>query len=156
MIVELEWAEVLQAAHVGCMRNVRALSRGARHRYEDMGSAWAQNIEGAAAEMAVAKALDIYWSDAPRPDHGAGDVGPYEVRSTRNRGLLIYQDDPVERVFVLVAGCAPRLEIVGWLVAHEAQQRHYWNDVDLRVPCFEVPREHLHDFDDLRRAQDVA
>ena len=64
MRVELDGAEMMMAAQVGIRRHVAALVRGLPDRHgldSSKNDGWRIHIEGAAGELAAAKALDRYW-----------------------------------------------------------------------------------------------
>src|SRR5262245_51186961 len=83
--IRLTWPEVSLAAHVGCMRNIMCLRQGrtpsAGQGLDDL---WSANIEGAGAELAVAKHLGLFWAGNVG-DYDAPDVGPYQVRCNKTR-----------------------------------------------------------------------
>lgn len=127
MIVELEQRERAIAAHVGLLRYLTVLHRGYRQTHGQNngdGLVWDRHIEGAGAELAVAKALGRYWTGAAvtMPDWLAGaeaeaDVGGLQVRHTqRDDGCLIVNlDDEPAATFVLVTGRMPTYVLRGWL-----------------------------------------
>ena len=79
--VTLEYYEVAQAAHVGQLRNLSAMSRG----YETKmpGREWQAHIEGACGEIAVAKAAGKYWGGSINTFKDGGDIAStgWEVRT---------------------------------------------------------------------------
>lgn len=142
VIIELSWSELEQAALAGAHRRMRRLRAGSTHRwgYDGAGS-WTAEIEAAAAEMAVAKALGCYWADFSAPDH-AGDVGAgVQIRHTvrRDGRLIVHPEDADDHRFVLVRGPAPRLEIAGWILGRDAKRREWWADPSTGRPAFFVP-----------------
>lgn len=143
MEVTLTWAELQQAALVGCQRYIRALWRERNEIYGTPPDPWGVHITGAAAEMAVAKALGVFWPYATDPDWG-GDVGTYHVRSTnRDDGCLILHDrDPDDGVFVLAIGTPRTYRLAGWLTARDGKTAAYWRS-NVREPCFMVPQHDL-------------
>jgi len=125
--------ELRMAAAVGCERQLRAM-RGNYSPGHGLKPApvndWGISICGAAAELFVAKSLDLFWCDRPALDYD-GDVGPYHVRWTPyvSGHLTIHAPDPEDAPFVLVTGTPPQLAIRGWTFAHVAQQKRYWSDL---------------------------
>src|SRR5215510_5846982 len=85
MKVTLVESEIMIAAYVGSARNTYAVLHKWRSRAGmSLEQNWTAHIEGAAGELAVAKALGLYW----RPNVGvldADDVGPYQVRTNISR-----------------------------------------------------------------------
>jgi hypothetical protein len=149
VIVELSFFELHQAANVGVMRNIQARRRERPDTYGknvyDMEGGWGVHIEGAAAEMAVAKTLGIYWEGVWREiDRSRGDVGGYQVRSTLRRDgcLILHPSDDDLAMFVLVVGAAPKLRIAGQIRAVEGKQIEYWREGTGR-PAFFVPQSKL-------------
>ena len=108
------------------------------------------DLIGRCGEIAVGKLLGI----APRDDLNnfttTGDVGPYEVRTTKYppgiAKLKIHPKDAHDRIFIGVAKCS-RLEyaIIGWIRAGEAMvHSEWWADPGNIGGCWWVPQEHLH------------
>ena len=58
MKIELSWGDVWRGVHVGSERRIAVLKRGGRDRYgaDPELIAWKADIEGALAELAVARA----------------------------------------------------------------------------------------------------
>jgi hypothetical protein len=141
--VTLCWSELQQAAHVGCQRQLRALARRAAHRVYAPEDPWGTHVIAAAAEMAVAKALGLYWADSPALDY-AGDVGPYQVRSTvhHNGHLSLRDSDSDDAAFVLVIADVPTFRIPGWILGRDGRQSCYWSE-RVPYPCFMVPQSAL-------------
>lgn len=148
MDVVLSNAECRAAAYVGLNRRLDAMRDG---RVEVYGSAapggfWNVDIEAAAAELAVAKALGVFWAacDTPEEDRG-GDVGPgVQVRHTQypNGSLIVHDRDADDHRFVLVTGAMPTFRIAGWLHGHAAKVAAHWK-ADAPRPAFFVPQSAL-------------
>lgn len=151
MIVELNWHEVSLAAGAGCKRYVHALAKGRSDTYgfdAAHGGGWSIHIEGACAELAVAKATRSYWEPVWADlDDQRDDVGGWHVRSTprRNGSLIVHPPDPDDGRFVLVTGAAPRFRIAGWIVGREAKRLEFWR-TDTGRPAFFVPQSALQPF----------
>jgi len=61
--IGLAYEEMLVAAVAGSYRRIRSISRGKKDRHGHSGrDVWSMDIEGALAEMALAKHLGVYWS----------------------------------------------------------------------------------------------
>ncbi len=152
MDVTLSWAELRMAAEVGMARRLRALAKGRAEPYGTPSTGlWEIDIQASAAEMAVAKALGMYWSDTGGPGY-EGDVGRYEVRWTaRPDGCLILHDDGRGgSAFILVVGTAPVFRIPGWIRGRDGQDGEFWQERTGR-PCWMVPQDVLHPIDGLIR-----
>ena len=148
MNVLLTWPEVLLAAHVGVARRVDSLRNNRKPAYGcTIEGAWDRDIEGACGEIAVAKALGIYWS-------GMGgdlkvDVGPYQVRQTgrANGCLLLHHKDDDDKQFILVTGHPPRMRIAGWIFAGDGKRKQWRKDpTGEGRPAWFVPQSALKDF----------
>jgi len=149
MDVDLSAHEFATAVHVGMMRmtasannkhnHASTYQRGYLERLE-------QEALGACGEIALCKALGYYWVPSVNTFHDVADVGRgIEVRATRRHdGRLIVRDnDPVDRWYVLVTGEPPRLTVRGCIRGHDAR-RNEWqrNPHGHRVAWF-VPQHAL-------------
>jgi hypothetical protein len=159
--VKLEWTEIRLALVAAGDRNLRALNRGRRETYgATPASAWQFHVVGMLGEMAVAKALGVYWQGGwPELDNGSGDVGSIQVRATTypDGALMVYPRDRDEAAYVLVTGVAPILTLAGWIFGRDAKQERYWctkrpasaGGGDMREPAYRVPQTELRDIDTL-------
>ena len=151
MDVTLTWPELQIAAMIGVQRHVMNLKED----WKDFTNKpadrnWQNHVEGAAGEMAVAKAFGFYWSGSVG-DRKAKDVGGLQVR-TRSRtdyDLILHDHDNDGDRFVLVVGLAPRFSLVGWIYGHEGKKREYWKDPARERPAYFVPQAVLHSMDEL-------
>jgi hypothetical protein len=150
--VRLDGTELLLGGFVGVLRQVSALGHGRQDRYgAEAGDPWSMHIEGACAEMAVAKYLGRYWQ--PLAERGylslvPADIGrSIQVRSTDRPGgcLIIHPDDEDEHLFYLVIRLgAPRYTIAGWLRGRAGKRPEFWReDRGVRHPAFFVPQSAL-------------
>jgi len=133
------------AALVGARRRAGALNANLSDRYGNVDKdPWGLDIEGAAAEMAVAKALGRYWHPSLHVQRDEGDVASYQVRSTTlSEGcLLIKEGDGLESIFIFVVGTAPVLSIPGWIRARDGRRDEWWRTVRGRSAWF-VPQSAL-------------
>lgn len=154
--VRLTSGEMMQAALVGVMRHVGNLKRGRQDAHGYAGDGWAAHIEGACGELALAKALGLYWSGAL--EFRADDVGRLQVR-TRSRhdyDLIVHPEDPDDRPFVLVTGKAPDFRVGGWIMGRDAKRQAWWADPAGGRPAFFVRAEHLRPIEELARSSLVA
>jgi hypothetical protein len=146
LLVELTPAELLLASTVGCMRQVANLRDGRRDAHgAQRESGWQLHVEGACGELAVAKALGLFWSGSIG-NLRAADVGEVQVR-TRSRDdydLIVHPSDPDGAAFVLVVGTAPRFKLVGWLPGREAKHQRHWLDPAGGRPAFFVKQSWLY------------
>lgn len=144
--VHLDWFEVFRGAFVGVMREIDARKKQRGDQFASADS-WGGHIEGACAELAVARTLKRYWHALVSDPHTVpGDVGGYQVRSTTHASghLVIYERDPTGSVFVLVTGRAPDYVIRGWYVSPVKPRSHrFWRE-DVKRPALWVPQHELH------------
>ena len=158
MRVSLSPLELRQAELIGRGRVGRANAKGYRHRYGGAppGDVEAANVAAAAAEMAVAKALNVYWADRSELDYD-GDVGAYHVRHTLHAsgGLILHPTDPGDAVFVLARGGPPTFDLAGWILARDGKRPEWWQTRTGR-PCFIVPAAALEPMAYLETAARVA
>lgn len=109
---------------------------------------WRVDIEGCAAEIAFARAMNLPWFPSEGPQAlRDGDVGGWEVkhRPHENAELNVYDHTPDEVRCVLVTGAMPDFIIHGWLTARAAKQARYRRN-DIPFPAFFVPQADLHSF----------
>ena len=152
--VELSKAETIYAVMVGGARQSAAARQGRRNDAARPDADWQCHIEGALGELAVAKALGVFWAPNIGGYDYAGDVAGYHVRATVNPtgALIIHPKDPGEAPFVLVTGEPPYLHVRGWFYARDAKQTRYWRTTDNRgrplpLPAYFVPAGDLIPFD---------
>ena len=142
--VRLSYAEILQGAMVGVMRQIQNLKAGRTHAHgaaPDKG--WQMHLEGALGEMALAKHLDVYVG-------GTGvlrgpDVGDCDVRTTAgaDNRLILHPDDPDERVFWLLTGQNGKYTVRGNILGAEGKQQKWWKDPVGGRPAYFVPQGEL-------------
>lgn|SRR5262245_13193766 len=139
--ITLTWSEVRIAALVGCQRHVEALSRQLQNRQRADDDGWRIHIEGAAGEMAAARALGMYWPMTVNTFRSAGDVGRIEVR-TRSRAdyqLIIRDDDRDQAPFVLVRGQIPTFDVVGWTYGGHGKRPEWLRAYGGREAAYFIP-----------------
>jgi hypothetical protein len=149
--VELTPGELRAAVVIGAERKLF----GDRRRLDGRASAreehyvepvtWDQEIEAAAAELAVCRWRGRYWLAATNGGKVAGDSGGFQVRWTAHElgHLIVYPEDDRDDPFVLVVGRTPRLYVVGWIYAEHARQERYWRDRGVKCPSWWVPQSAL-------------
>lgn len=149
MTVRLTYSDLIIAGQIGLSRHAYALNKGLKDQFgADPKNGWGLHIEGACAEAAVAKLLNI------RHDGTIGQTGPVdliyqgrtlEVRCTRYRNgrLIIHPQDSDESFFVLVTGAAPVYKVVGWIQGRDGKIAAYWDEPEPGRPAFFVPQSAL-------------
>ena len=126
--VNLSVEAMVQALMVGGRRTIAAARRALRSPSQARRT-WDIDIEGAMAEMAVAKATGMYFE--PELDKfGDADVGQLHVRHTvLPDGCLIIRPEDPEGRYCLVVGQLGRYRIVGCIDSRDARQ-----DIWVRAP----------------------
>lgn len=149
--VTLEYYEITQAANVGQLRHLAALRRG--YKTSARGKEWQLHIEGACGEMAVAKAAGKYWGGTINTFKDGGDIAStgWEVRtrSSEDHDLIVRDDDPDGRVFILVTGLSPTFRIHGWIKSEDAKREEWRKNYGGFGPAYFVPKESLKNMEDL-------
>ncbi len=119
------------------------------------------DIQGAEAELAVAKALKLPWDGSfleleswynwRETGH---DVSGLEVRSTHHRkgSLILHPKDKDDSPFILVITAdKPIYELVGWNFGKEGKLKEHWRDVGYGRPCYYLPQNSLLPMDTLHK-----
>jgi len=144
--ITLTPTEARAAILTGAERQIDALTRGLADKHGAGGEdSWTLHIEGAAGEMAAAKALDRYWQMPVGTFKAGGDVGTLQVR-TRSRHdyeLIVREDDRDDDRFILVTGTLPRFQIHGWIFGRDAKRPQWLREHGGRAPAFFVPHAEL-------------
>lgn len=139
---------------VGLMRKLVGRKRGLAHAHNYQGDdRWSMDIESAASEAAVAKALNLYWSPGGvRATADVGDLVQVRWSSRPNARLILHNEDTDLQPFVLVTGTVPNFAVVGWILGSEGKQEKYWSDPGTGRPAYFVPQDELKDMTLLRRS----
>lgn len=121
--VDLTDSDQQLACIVGAMTMVNVMHGKRKGRYgADPNDIWL-DVKGALGELAVAKALNLGWFE--HTVVGRVDVGDYvQVRAVdqSHHRLIVHDDDKGHEPFVLAdVTKLPRVQLVGWLYASEAQ-----------------------------------
>ena len=155
LIVRLTQNEIWHSVIQGGIRRLEAMRHGRRDKFQpgDPINGWSRDIEGAAAECAVAKGLHLFWSGIS--DVNASDVDGYQVRYSRGTDLVIRNGDTDSDRFVLVTGAIPEFAIHGWLIASEGKQPGYLKNPGGYGPAYFVPLEALHALEELQASYET-
>jgi len=148
-IVVLSQPECQIATYVGNLRRKISLTYGREDTRRDFTSNGFRNdVEAVAAEMAVAKQLNIYPEWSPTPGHVpnfdlAWNGQKVDVKSTqRPDGNLLIPHLDGELLYVLVCGQMPHYRILGKIRGSEVPVAGRW--VALKhTACWLVPADKL-------------
>lgn len=155
MDIRLTWFEVHLASEIGCRRHLAALQAGLpdRHGAGRDNDGWTKHVEGAAGEMAVAKALNLYYDGSVNTFRDGADVGRIQVRtrSEPHFELLVRDSDADADPFLLVTGRAPSFRIVGWMYGGDAKQEAWRHAHGGREAAYFVPHVALEPLEKLRQ-----
>ena len=145
VVITLTAMEIMLAAICGARRHMESLlSRRADAHGADAENGWTLHIEGAAGEMAFARARGVYWLPTIN-GFKAPDVGRFQVR-TRSRheyDLLVRQDDSDDDMFALVTGKIPTFRVVGVILGRDAKRPEWIQTYGGREPAYFVPQSAL-------------
>ncbi len=114
--------EIHMGACHGVLRRTEKHQGKRSDRVQKEDSSWDNEINGALAELAFCKTRGIYWSGCV--ELRAKDAGSVEVRWTRHKdkgGLIIYDHDADDAMFILMDGFAPTYRIIGWISGADAK-----------------------------------
>jgi hypothetical protein len=146
MEIQLTPAEMMLAAVAGVMRRLNNLTRRRTPGHgAGYANAWQKDVEGALAEMAVAKALRLYWNGAIASGPLPADVGAFQVRSTPHEQghLLLHDTDADGDRFLLLIGRDGRYRLAGWITGAQGKQDRFWREPEKGRACYCVPQEAL-------------
>lgn len=147
MIITLSKRELSIAAQVGCARHIAAMfDRRPDAHGLSKADGWGLHVEGAAGEVAAAKALDHYWAPSVNSFKAEGDIGAsiqVRTRSRHSYELIIRRDDRDDDTYVLVTGTAPRFHVRGSILGRHGKQDKWWQAHGDRPPAWFVPASAL-------------
>ena len=150
VMVSLTWSEVFLVAMIGVKRQLGALKANKQDAFGfDGKNGWSIHIEGAAGEMAAAKALNRFWGGTINTYKIGGDVGgdiQVRTRSESTYDLIVREGDRNEDRFILVTGQIPLFEVVGWIKGADAKKPEFKKAYGNRLPAYFVPKDALTKF----------
>lgn len=151
--IRLEWYELEQAGIIGLQRQIEAFRKNLTPKLGYW--SWHSHIEGALAELAVAKALNIYWAGGVNT-FGAADVGAdIQVRLRKPKtpeelpALIVRPNDKPTDIYILVTGESPQFTVVGWISGLQAQNPEFLADYGGRGAAYFVPQHYLRSLHEL-------
>ncbi|GAI64601.1 unnamed protein product [marine sediment metagenome] len=147
-IVKLSQPECRIATYIGRLRREISVAYGRKTRRDWTPDGFRNDVEAAAAEMAVAKYLNIYPEWQPTP----GAVPRFDltwngqrldVKSTqRQDGNLLIPYLLTHLLYVLVCGQMPEYRILGKINGFKASSVGRWVTLE-HGPCWLVPADRL-------------
>lgn len=150
--IRLTWPEVEIGAQVGMQRNIQCLKEGRKPGAgQPSDNLWTTNIEGAQAEMAVAKHFGVYWS-GNIGNYDADDVSFYQVRANLTRRtdcMYLRPWDKPDKAYISVLSFVPDFIICGWMLCRDGRREKWLGGAPGRPPCYCVPRSALHPLSEL-------
>ncbi len=114
---------------------------------------------GAAGELALAKALGVYWNFSVDTFRTKPDVAGYEVRTRTNPkwDLFIRGNDSDRRKYALVVIDNGGFRIVGYMLGADAKRREWLRDYGNRsAAAYFVPQAALHPIPELQPYEKAA
>ena len=138
-MVELTPPEMITAGMNGIMRRTKQIAVNSFSENHN----WDSEIEGALAEAAVAKRLNLFNCSSVDVFKG-GDVDQFQVRSTRHDdgGLILRPGDVKEgttgTIYILVTGQDGIYTLRGWSRDTDVCAEAYWHDV--KKPFWLMPQ----------------
>lgn len=144
--MSLAWFEIERCVDVAKLRRGERFRKGLRDKHgyaaDDV---WDIEINSAAAECAVAKAIQRYWAGGVNTFKDA-DIGTnIQVRWSplENARLIVRPEDPGEHWYVLVTGREDWFAVHGYILGREAKRDEWKLAPNGRPPCWMVPRQAL-------------
>lgn len=144
--IKLTPNEMMMAATIGVCRHIGALKAGRADAHGmDPGNGWKHHIEGACGEIAVAKALKLFWPGTVNTFKDGGDVGKLQIktRSKSHYDLIIREDDSDDAYFVLATGECPNYEVIGYIRARDGKRPEWIQTYGDRPAAWFVPQSAL-------------
>lgn len=153
MKITLSLEEVAMGAAVAVHRGIDAIKHSRKNNHGFVGNGWTENIEGYCAEIAVSKALGLYYSAGDGKGFKGADVSEkIQVRwaSEENYRLIIRPADHTDYFYVLVTGIAPTYTIRGFIHGSDAKKDYYYdNPGNGRPDAWWIPQFALDPIDEL-------
>ena len=148
MNVSLSTYEQELAYFVGSLRRKSSRMKKGQRGLEEYDETKLLNmdVEGAACEIAAAKAFNRYWHGSWDVDPSLPDVGKnIQVRGThRPEGRLILTDRSEDDQFhVLVVGKMPHYRVCGYIKGSEGKKERYRQAPAGRPPAYFIPQSAL-------------
>jgi hypothetical protein len=159
MNIKLDFYEIYMAATVGVARRLASLKRGQTNKVQNIDFGWHSDIEGACAEIAVAKYLNVFWGGSINT-FKMPDVGKLQVRHTQHKNgcLIIRNNDSRHDFYILVTGTHPIYTLQGYILGGDGMKIEYLKNPNntTKQEAFFIPQEALNSVDGLISASASA
>lgn len=144
IVIALTSREIRLAAWIGCERRISSRERELTDRLITHDK-WDADVESAASEMAVHKALDCFWSGGLDTFKKADLGKTFQIRSTKydHGHLIVRPNDPVDHTYLLITGRIPIFTLVGGIKGTDARQDKYKITWDNGDTAWKVPQSDL-------------
>jgi hypothetical protein len=157
--VTLSLPEMIHGATVGAIRAYESITSGMSdaHGFDARSkSGLSINVDGACAEIAVARVRDVYFIPTVNTFKDADIGSKIQVRSTASHSnrLLVRSDDDPNHYFVLVTGSAPDLCVRGYIKGSDAMSPMFLDNPGHREEAWFVPQSYLKPMKIKRRGSD--
>jgi len=153
IVVKLNWYEIYMGSNVGVARRLASLKRGDTNKVQNKDFGWHTDIEGACAEVAVAKHLNIFWGGSVNT-FKLPDVGEFQVKHTQhdNGSLILRKSLDPNLFYILVTGTHPHYTIHGYILGADGMiEKNLRNPLKTeRGEAHFVPQGILKDIDELK------
>jgi len=147
MIVQLTWPEKAAAAFIGRMRFEKSRADGRSNQHGLKAATPELDVRSAQAELAVAKALGIYWTMGVDTFHGPDLGSNIQVRYTKYAtGKLILRkgDNPDHKYYLVASSRDDQYRVVGWIYGRDGMLDKWTAALDKSRPaCWAVPQSSL-------------
>lgn len=148
--VELTHWEVAIGGFVGVLRQSESMRRKLKDK-KGVENPFQIGVEGACAELAVAKALNRHFPCGINTFKGPdiGDNLQVRSRSRPDGELIVRPDDNEDHLYILVTGQAPKYTVWGYLQGKDAKRDDWVKNPYGRGAAWFVPQSELKPITDL-------
>jgi hypothetical protein len=151
LYVKLSPAQIAESKELGELRYKESRRSGAKDKYGlkgDYTSLIEGDINGACGELAASIAYGRTWNKTINTYKSIADIGKFtDVKSAaRGPSLILRDDDPVDRYYVLVIGClpCPEFRVVGHIAGgNEVRVDRWLRNPNNRTPAWFLPQSLL-------------
>ena len=149
----LEQHEIYIGAVVGVRRHISSINSKRMNEVGNPNFSWAIDIESSCAEMAVAKALGLYWDSSVNTFKEADIKPDIQVRHTEkdNGNLIVRPKDSNHEKYVLVTGKWGKYNIHGWIYGKDAKvDKFLFKGYNNMPDAWFVPQNKLNNINELK------